>query len=54
MTNALLFVEHMLFMGSEKHPDENSYEKYLAEVRSMSNSSKNLVLAWDPSAGLSA
>jgi hypothetical protein len=22
----------MLFMGSEKYPDENSYEKFLAEV----------------------
>ena len=25
------FCEHMLFMGSGKYPDENDYEKFIAE-----------------------
>jgi len=31
------FLEHMLFMGSEKYPSENDYEKYLSEHGGSSN-----------------
>lgn len=31
------FCEHMLFLGTEKYPDEGSYRKFLAENSGMSN-----------------
>ena len=31
------FLEHMLFMGSEKYPDENDYGKYILENNGSSN-----------------
>lgn len=31
------FLEHMLFMGTEKYPDENEYSKYLSEHGGGSN-----------------
>jgi secreted Zn-dependent insulinase-like peptidase len=31
------FLEHMLFMGTEKYPDENEYSSYLSEHGGMSN-----------------
>jgi len=31
------FLEHMLFMGTEKYPDENGYSKYLSENGGYSN-----------------
>jgi hypothetical protein len=31
------FLEHMLFMGSEKFPDENDYDAYLTAQGGMSN-----------------
>ena len=32
-SNVQSTLEHMLFMGSEKYPDENAYEKFLSDVR---------------------
>lgn len=31
------YLEHMLFMGSEKFPDENEYEAYLTKHGGYSN-----------------
>lgn len=31
------FLEHMLFLGTEKYPEENDYSKYLAENGGSSN-----------------
>ena len=31
------FLEHMLFMGSRKYPDENEYDRYLKEHGGVSN-----------------
>jgi len=31
------FLEHMLFMGTEKYPEENDYSKFLAENGGSSN-----------------
>ena len=31
------FLEHMLFMGTEKYPDENEYSKFLAAHGGSSN-----------------
>ena len=31
------FLEHMLFMGTEKYPDENEYSKFLSEHGGGSN-----------------
>lgn len=31
------FCEHMLFLGTEKHPNENDYSKYLTENGGSSN-----------------
>ena len=35
--------EHMLFMGSEKFPDENDYDAYLASSGGASNAYTELV-----------
>ena len=31
------FLEHMLFLGTEKYPDENVYSKFLSEHGGSSN-----------------
>jgi len=31
------FLEHMLFLGTEKYPEENEYHKFLAENGGSSN-----------------
>jgi len=31
------FLEHMLFMGSEKYPSENEYSKYISDNGGYSN-----------------
>ena len=33
------FLEHMLFLGTEKYPDENSYKQYLSAHSGRSNAS---------------
>lgn len=33
------FCEHMLFLGTEKYPDENDYNKFLSEHGGSSNAS---------------
>ena len=37
------YLEHMLFMGSEKFPDENDYDAYLASSGGASNAYTELV-----------
>ena len=37
------YLEHMLFMGSEKYPDENEYDAYLAKHGGSSNAFTELV-----------
>jgi predicted Zn-dependent peptidase len=37
------YLEHMLFMGSEKYPDENEYDSYLSEHGGASNAFTELV-----------
>ena len=37
------YLEHMLFMGSEKFPDENEYDSYLASHGGGSNAYTEMV-----------
>lgn len=37
------YLEHMLFMGSEKYPDENEYDSYLTKHGGSSNAFTELV-----------
>ena len=36
------FLEHMLFMGTEKYPSENEYSEYIANNGGMSNAYTSL------------
>lgn len=37
------YLEHMLFMGSEKYPDENEYDSFLASHGGSSNAFTEMV-----------
>ena len=37
------YLEHMLFMGSKKYPDENEYDSYLTKHGGSSNAFTELV-----------
>ena len=37
------YLEHMLFMGSEKYPDENEYDSFLARHGGSSNAFTEMV-----------
>ena len=37
------YLEHMLFMGSEKYPDENEYDSFLAKNGGSSNAYTEMV-----------
>lgn len=37
------YLEHMLFMGSEKYPDENEYDSFLTKNGGSSNAFTELV-----------
>lgn len=37
------YLEHMLFMGSEKYPDENEYDSFLAKHGGSSNAFTEMV-----------
>jgi len=36
------FCEHMLFMGTEKYPDENSYSQFVTDAGGMTNAYTSL------------
>ena len=36
------FCEHMLFLGTKKYQDENEYNRYLSQVKSLRNRHVNL------------
>ena len=43
------YLEHMLFMGSEKYPDENEYDSFLAKYGGSSNAYTEMVIPIYPS-----
>lgn len=45
------YLEHMLFMGSEKYPDENEYDAFLNKHGGGSNAYTELVSSREPLAG---
>ena len=48
------YLEHMLFMGSEKYPDENEYDSFLARHGGSSNAFTEMVSSlWHPDTALS-
>jgi hypothetical protein len=40
------YLEHMLFMGSDKFPDENEYDSFLSKHGGSSNAFTELVRSW--------
>lgn len=47
------YLEHMLFMGSDKYPDENEYDSFLTKNGGSSNAFTELVRQEHPPVSLS-